>query len=107
MENSESPFRFRIMDNKPSVVQKTYDFLLWLLPHIAKFSRQHRFTLGDRLEREALDLLMGLVEAGYSRDKRDLLQRANLGIERLRFLVRLSKDLQQLNLRQYGFAAES
>ena len=93
------------MDNKLSVVARTYDFVLWLLPHIAKFSREHRFTLGDHLEREALDLLMVLVEAGYTRDKRDLLRCANLCIERMRFLVRLCKDLRLLNLRQYEFAA--
>jgi len=33
-----------------SVIVKTYDFTLWLLPHLAKFSRDHRFTLGNRLE---------------------------------------------------------
>ncbi len=26
-------------------VTKAYDFTLWLLPHLAKFSRDHRFTL--------------------------------------------------------------
>ena len=39
-----------------SVVTKTYDFTLWLLPHLAKFSRDHRFTLGNRLE-EGIDAL--------------------------------------------------
>jgi hypothetical protein len=29
------------------VVTRTYDFTLWLLPTLAKVSRDHRFTLGD------------------------------------------------------------
>jgi hypothetical protein len=28
-----------------SVIVKTYDFTLWLLPHLAKFNRDCRFTL--------------------------------------------------------------
>jgi len=28
-----------------------YQFLLWLLPTVEKFPRNHKFTLGDRVER--------------------------------------------------------
>ena len=31
------------------VVEKTYDFLLWLLPKVEKFQRSFRFTVGDRM----------------------------------------------------------
>jgi hypothetical protein len=40
-----------------SVVTKTYDLLVWLLPHLAKYTRDHRFTLGDRTEVAALAVL--------------------------------------------------
>jgi len=92
------------MPDEVSAVTKTYDFVLWLLPHLADFSRQHRFTLGDRLEEGALEILELLVEASYSRDKRDLLRRANLRLERLRYLIRLAKDLRLLSIKQYEFA---
>ena len=59
------------------VVTKIYDFTLWLLPHTGQFSRAHRFTLGTRLEDTTLEVLEILVEAGYARDKQELLQRAN------------------------------
>jgi hypothetical protein len=88
-------------------VTKAYDFTLWLLPHLAKFSRDHRFTLGDRLEEGALEVLELLVEASYSGEKRPLLQRANVRLNRVRFLVRLAKDLRQLSLKQYEFAARA
>ncbi|HEV2349817.1 MAG TPA: hypothetical protein VG028_08245 [Terriglobia bacterium] len=32
------------------VVEKTYDFLLWLLPKVEKFPRSFRFSAGDRSE---------------------------------------------------------
>ncbi len=98
---------FERLQKEISVVTKTYDLALWLLPHVAKFERQHRFTLGDRIEEGVLEILELLVEASYTRDKRDLLRRANLRLERLRYLVRLAKDLRQLSLKQYEFAARA
>lgn len=95
------------MKSEVSAVAKTYDFALWLLPHIAKFARDHRFTLGNRLEEGVLVLLELLVEASYTRDKRGLLRQANLRLERVRYLVRLAKDLRQLSLKQYEFAARA
>ncbi|MEI7834047.1 MAG: diversity-generating retroelement protein Avd [bacterium] len=90
-----------------SVIVKTYDFTLWLLPHIAKFSRDHRFTLGNRLEEGALDVMELLVAASYASDKRPLLQQANTRLNRVRYLVRLSKDLRLINVKQYEFAARA
>jgi len=95
------------LDHELSVVTKTYDFTLWLLPHVARFPREHRFTLGDRMEEGSLAILELLVEAAYTRDKRDLLKRANLRLERLRYLVRLAKDLHLISIKQYEFAIRS
>ncbi len=92
------------MQKEVTAVARTYDFSLWLLPHIAKFSRQHRFTLGDRLESSVLELLELLIEASYTHEKHDILRRANLCPERLRYLIRLSKDLRLISIPQYEFS---
>lgn len=34
----------------PVAVTKAYDVLLWLINHVGKFPRSHRFVLGDRIE---------------------------------------------------------
>lgn len=34
----------------PAAVTKAYDVLLWLIGHVGKFRRSHRFVLGDRIE---------------------------------------------------------
>ena len=70
-----------------------YRFVLWLVPTVEKFPRRQKFLLGDRLQATALDVLERLVEATYTRDRRRHLAAANLGIEKLRFLCRLAKDL--------------
>ena len=76
------------------VIMKVYDLVLWSCPHVAKFPRSHRFTLGDRLERRLYDLLELLLRAKYGRDRGTLLRDANMELELLRFQFRLAKDLQ-------------
>jgi len=88
-------------------LEKTYGFLTWLIPTLEKFPRSQRFLLGDRIESLALDMLEGLIEATYTRDRIQLLNRVNLRIEKLRFLTRLSMDLRYLDPRRYEYAARA
>jgi len=90
-----------------SVITKTYDLILWSAPHIAKFPRDRRFVLGERMERTLYDILDALIEAKYSKRKESHLRSANRMLERLRFQFRLAKDLKILNVRSYEFAARS
>src|SRR5262249_33726340 len=71
-----------------------------------KFPRNHRFVLGERIERNLYDLLEILIRAKFTRNRQELLQQANLGLEVLRFQMRLAKDLQCLKAESYGFAAK-
>jgi hypothetical protein len=90
-----------------TVITKTYDLVLWSCNHTGRFPRNHRFALGERIERNLYDLLETLIEAKYSRHPVELLRRANLGLEVLRFQMRLAKDLQCLKANSYGFVAKA
>jgi hypothetical protein len=87
----------------PVAVTKAYDVLLWLMNHVGKFPRSHRFVLGDRIESRMLDVLESLVLAAYARDKRDHLRQANGDVQVLRLLVRAGKDLGFTSTKQYEF----
>jgi hypothetical protein len=82
-------------------------FILWLVPTVEKFPRSQKFTLGDRIQSTALDVLEALIEATYTRDRRGHLARANLGLEKLRVLLRLAAELRHLHPRRYEHAARS
>ena len=88
-------------------LEKMYQFLLWLVPTIDKLPRARKFTLGDRIEETALDVLERLIEATYSKNAESLLRAANLGLEKLRFLFRLASDLRLIDLRRYEHAARA
>ncbi len=89
------------------IIEKTYQLILWSCNHTSKFPRNHRFVLGERIERNLFDLLETLIRAKYNRERKPILEYANLLIEMLRFELRLSKDLQCLKVQSYEFAAVS
>ena len=90
-----------------AAVEAHYQFLLWLLPTVEKFPRSHKFTLGDRIETTALNVLETLIEATYTKERADALRRGNLGIEKLRLLIQLAADLRLLDRRRYEHAARA
>ena len=83
----------------PRVITSAYDFIKWAIPHIAKFPRNQRYTLGERIENKLFDLLELLIEAQYFKDKTNVLKKANLEIEQLRHLFRLCHDLRLVNIK--------
>ncbi len=46
-----------------------YDFLNWLLQKTEKMPKNIRFTLTSRIDNLALDIIEGIIEARYSRQK--------------------------------------
>lgn len=90
-----------------AALESWYRFLLWPVPTLERFPRGQKFLLGDRIQGTALDVLDSLIEATYTRARDTHLTRANLGIEKLRFLVRLAMDLEYLDPRRYEHAARA
>ena len=56
------------------VITKTYDLILWSCNHTSRFPRNHRFVLGERIERNLYDLLEILIQAKYSKQPGIMLQ---------------------------------
>jgi hypothetical protein len=76
-----------------TVITKTYDLILWSCHHTGKFPRNHRFVLGERIERNLYDLLELLIRAKYTRQRQPFLEQANLTLEILRQDARRSRRL--------------
>jgi len=75
------------------VLAKFEEFTGWLLDRTAKWPKSARFTLTQRIENLALDVVEDLVVARYSRPgRRARLDAANLRLERMRHLFRLARE---------------
>lgn len=86
---------------RPEIVAKMYDFLLYLLPQVAKFPKSERYLLGERVEHLSFDVLEILLEASLSKEKAGQLAKANVKLEQARHYVRLSKDLKLIDFHRY------
>ena len=80
-------------------------FLLWLLPKTGKFPRSVRFTLQQRIDNHALDVLEGILAARYRRDRSGYLEQVSLGIDKLQVLMRIAHALGHLDQRGYEHSA--
>jgi hypothetical protein len=87
------------------IIQKTYDLILWYIPHLNRMPRDHRFGLGNRMTSLLYGVLEGLIQARYSRTRNEILRKLNVDLEILRFQTRLLKDFNIFNNRQYEFVS--
>lgn len=86
------------------VAQHWERFTGWLLDHTRKWPKSARFTLAQRVENLALDVVEGLVVSRYEpRERERSLRQVNLCMERMRFLCRVARDAQVMPTR--GFEA--
>ncbi len=83
------------------------DFLEWLLPALDKFPKKIRLTFTQRIESLALDIVEDLVEARYTANRRLILKRANLRLEKLRVLMRIAHKMRYLSNESYRHCAKS
>jgi len=89
------------------LAEKSYGFLIWAVGAVDKAPRGIRYSIGERVIESILDVVEGVVDAAYSRERSQTLRRVQLRVERLRFLVRAMMDLKAISLSQYEFAAKS
>ena len=104
MEDSGTADRSRTTG---AALEAHFQFIRWLVPALERFPRSQKFLLGDRIQGTALDVLECLIEATYTRQRTNHLARANLGVEKLRFLLRLACELRYLDERRYEHAARA
>lgn len=77
-------------------------FVPWLLDHCSRWPKSARFSLTQRLENHALDVLELLIVARYQpRQRAGSLREANLILERMRFLSRVARSRKFMSTRAF------
>jgi four helix bundle protein len=88
------------------IYQKHYDLMLYAFPVINRFPKSQRFVLGQQIETSLLQFGLLIIQANQLRQKRGKLMEADTELEKLRYLVRLAKDLQFLTLKKYEIMSQ-
>lgn len=86
------------MHHSPVVLFAFWEsFLLNLLSRTSKFRKDLRFTLTQRIDNTALDVMELLIEARWQKDKKRQLELISTYIDKLRILLRLALRLGALD----------
>jgi hypothetical protein len=98
------------MSQSPIFV-KTYDLLLWLIPRTTTFPREQRFVLARHVQDVALCFQEYLIEAGTlpKKDRQGkvaYLNKADVELTKLRFHLRLCRDLKLLDPGQHRHVSQ-
>ncbi len=83
------------------VYKSCYDLLLEIFRFAKDFTKEYKYTIGETLKRETTELLILIFRANTLRNKEITLQDAREKIEIIRLLVRIMKDLHQINLKRF------
>lgn len=91
------------------VIEDWTGFLARLLDITANFPRRVRYSLAVRIDNLALDIMEDLLAARYAsgQEKRQILDRANLSLDKLRLLLRICHDKRFLATRPYESCARA
>ena len=87
--------------NELPVYKSTYDLLLHIFQLTKEFSREYKYTVGESLKKETIELLTLIYRANARYKKSDILQLAREQIEIIRLLIRVMKDMRQISLKQF------
>jgi len=87
--------------NELPVYKATYDLLLAIFQFTKDFSKEYKYTVGESLKRETIELLTLIYRANTRHQKADVLQIAREQIEVIRLLIRVMKDMKQINIQRF------
>ncbi len=85
-----------------SVYKASYDLLLEIFRLTKNFSREYKYTIGEDLKKENIEMILKIYGANSSfegRKKKIGLARKN--IETIRLLIRILKDLKEVSLNRF------
>jgi len=97
-----------MMCEKLLIFQKTYDQALWFYPLVNRIPKSHRMVLGKAIEERVIALVIAVSKANSLKglERQKLQQLISNDLDTLRILLRLTKDLKFISIKQYAFGAE-
>ena len=88
--------------NELQVYKIAYDLSIHTFTFTEKMKRSYKYTIGEKLNVNTVNLLLNIYKANSRKDERYLqLQAAQEHIEEIRLLFRMSKDLQILTVNRF------
>ena len=92
--------------NELSIIQKTYDLIIWYVPIINRLPKTHKYQIGDRLVNNLYNFLELLIIAKYASEKLNILEFLNPKLDIIRYQTRIILDFQLINNKRYEYISQ-
>lgn len=88
------------------VYHDCYSLTLMLFQYTKEFPREYKYTLGQDIKHDSIELVRSIYRANKADSKREYLEKFLDDLELLRFEIRLSVYLHLLTIKQQAHIAE-
>ena len=88
------------------VYKESYDLLVIAFTSCRNMQRDYRYTLGENLKKELLDMVTNIYRANCRYQKMELIAQARENLEIARLLWRLCNELKLVSLKIFVSASE-
>ncbi len=87
------------------IVEQWFNIMVWTIPKLGKFPRDQRFLLADKVQTLMCDVLEDLLYSSYASKENAVkkLKECNLKLEKLRYYIRLCKELKYVSVKGYHY----
>ncbi len=83
------------------VYKTSYELLLELFRFTKDFNKEYKYTIGESIKKEMMDMIVNIYRANSTADKLPHIGKARENIEVVRVFLRLFKDLRQVNTKKF------
>jgi hypothetical protein len=84
------------------IYHQTYQLLQLVVNRIREFPRDLKFSLGDRIRNETVDLVVFIYKANSNTNKVPFLSEMLERLQVVQLLLRLAKDMKCLSIKQFS-----
>ena len=88
------------------IYKATYDVLLRTMHAISHFPREYKYSLGEKIQNEMIELVISIYKANSNHNKREFLSSMQEQIQLIYLLLRISHDMKLMPTEKYAGIVE-
>lgn len=88
------------------IYKQTYDILLRTMTATKSFPREYKYTLGQKIKDELIELVVLIYRANSAKNKAQHIEQILERVQAIQLLMRLSHDMKILPRRHYAALSE-
>ena len=88
------------------VYKASYDLLMRIMQVTKTFQREYKYTIGEKLQNEVIELIICIYKANNAQDKNEYIRSILEHVQLVELFLRMSHDLKILSMEHYSQLVE-